>query len=252
MESVKKKPKIFDRFTPARIISWMRGAPSVATKEYAAARFFVEVFGRFAPEELRKLILDYWRQYRHLDALLEKSGISPRDPSIHLLDIGGGYTTALYLFDTPNRCVLDICVDELVKSGIRLDSQIRWISGPGERVPFPDRSFDAVFCSNALDHTGEPERVVEESHRVLKPEGFFILTVDLFEGSPDSHMNHRDISHPHDLTQNRLQAMLTRFFDVVFEDAQPTEGKVGLNMLAKGRIHPRPDRQEHIYLLKKK
>ena len=41
----------------------------------------------------------------------------------------------------------------------------------GEAIPFPDDHFDFVFSSTALEHTEDPERVLDESLRVLKPGG---------------------------------------------------------------------------------
>ena len=42
----------------------------------------------------------------------------------------------------------------------------------GTRLPFPDRSFDGVFCSNMLEHTPTPERIFDEIERVLRPGGW--------------------------------------------------------------------------------
>lgn len=33
-------------------------------------------------------------------------------------------------------------------------------------LPFPDRSFDVVFCSNLLHHVGDPQRAIDEMARV--------------------------------------------------------------------------------------
>ena len=41
----------------------------------------------------------------------------------------------------------------------------------GEYVPFPDNSFDLVVLSGVIEHTQSPFKVVDESYRVLKPEG---------------------------------------------------------------------------------
>jgi SAM-dependent methyltransferase len=39
----------------------------------------------------------------------------------------------------------------------------------GERLPFPDNSFDLVFAHGVVQYTADPQRLVEECHRVLKP-----------------------------------------------------------------------------------
>jgi SAM-dependent methyltransferase len=44
----------------------------------------------------------------------------------------------------------------------------------GERLPFPDSSFDVVYSSQVLEHVQNPDRVISETVRVLKPGGAFI------------------------------------------------------------------------------
>jgi SAM-dependent methyltransferase len=47
----------------------------------------------------------------------------------------------------------------------------RAINSTGEWLPFPDDSFDLVYSANVLEHTADPERVLMESVRVLRPGG---------------------------------------------------------------------------------
>ena len=47
----------------------------------------------------------------------------------------------------------------------------------GGRFPYADGSIDAVFAAQALEHTPEPERVLDEIARVLKPGGHAVITV---------------------------------------------------------------------------
>ncbi|NLD95142.1 MAG: class I SAM-dependent methyltransferase [Fibrobacter sp.] len=41
----------------------------------------------------------------------------------------------------------------------------------GENLPFNNESFDFIFSSTVLEHTNNPELVLREAHRVLKPGG---------------------------------------------------------------------------------
>lgn len=50
----------------------------------------------------------------------------------------------------------------------------------GERLPFPDNSFDVVFLHYVLHHTEYPEKVISEAKRVTK--GKVIVFEDLPEG----------------------------------------------------------------------
>ena len=47
--------------------------------------------------------------------------------------------------------------------------QGRFDVADGERLPFPDNSFDLVFAHGVVQYTAHPQRLVEECHRVLKP-----------------------------------------------------------------------------------
>jgi SAM-dependent methyltransferase len=43
-------------------------------------------------------------------------------------------------------------------------------------IPAPDRSFDAILCSEVLEHVPDPTRALDEFARLLKPGGTLILT----------------------------------------------------------------------------
>ncbi len=45
--------------------------------------------------------------------------------------------------------------------------------GDGEALEFPDNTFDLVYAHGALQYTTDPQRMVDEARRVLKPGGKF-------------------------------------------------------------------------------
>jgi SAM-dependent methyltransferase len=47
----------------------------------------------------------------------------------------------------------------------------------GRTFPFPDRSFDAVLCSQVFEHVFTPPEFLAEINRVLRPGGSLVLTV---------------------------------------------------------------------------
>ena len=46
-------------------------------------------------------------------------------------------------------------------------------------IPEPDRAFDAILCSEVLEHVPNPTEVLDEFSRLLKPGGQLILTAPL-------------------------------------------------------------------------
>jgi SAM-dependent methyltransferase len=49
--------------------------------------------------------------------------------------------------------------------------------GDGERLPFPDNSFDLVYAHGVVQYTADPQRLVEECRRVLKSGGEAVFQV---------------------------------------------------------------------------
>ncbi|MBT9150325.1 MAG: 27-O-demethylrifamycin SV methyltransferase [candidate division WS2 bacterium] len=43
-------------------------------------------------------------------------------------------------------------------------------------LPFETNSFDAIFCGEVIEHLIDPDHLLDEIHRVLKPWGFAIIT----------------------------------------------------------------------------
>ncbi|MGK4007180.1 class I SAM-dependent methyltransferase [Sorangium sp. So ce1036] len=84
----------------------------------------------------------------------------------------------------------------------------------GERLPFPDASFDTVLSVQVLEHTPEPGALVAEMARVLRPDGLLILS------APFSFRLHEE---PHDyfrFSPHGLRALCGRA-GLVVEEIHP-------------------------------
>ncbi|KQC12289.1 MAG: hypothetical protein APR63_02805 [Desulfuromonas sp. SDB] len=59
--------------------------------------------------------------------------------------------------------------------------------GSMDHIPFPDRSFGAVFCIAAIDHVRyeAAQKAIGEMRRVLKPEKLMLLTFDPLDTDQD-------------------------------------------------------------------
>ena len=102
----------------------------------------------------------------------------------HLLDIGSGYGgAARFLAKTYGCKVTCLNLSEVENDRNRhynaeagLDGLIEVVDGSFEDLPFEDNSFDAVWSQDAMLHSGDRVRVLQEVTRVLKPRGEFAFT----------------------------------------------------------------------------
>ena len=101
-----------------------------------------------------------------------------------ILDLGCGVGNDLSRFAKGGAECVGV---DLAEHSIELATnnfQQRGLSGEfslmdGEKLEFPDNSFDLVYCHTVLHFTPNPDAMVREIHRVLKPGGkAIIMTVN--------------------------------------------------------------------------
>ena len=95
-------------------------------------------------------------------------------------------------------------------------ANVRFVRGDVSELPFPDASFDVATSRYSAHHYHQPERVLHELARVLRPGGRFVLvdTISPEEPALDTFINAvevlRDRSHVRDYRVSEWQAMLDR------------------------------------------
>lgn len=85
------------------------------------------------------------------------------------LGCGHGYDTLAMRAAGAEVVPVDMDMAKLRATGEPLEGGVR---GDATRLPFPDGTFDGVYCSNLLEHTPEVPPVFDEVERVLKPGGW--------------------------------------------------------------------------------
>lgn len=106
------------------------------------------------------------------------------DGDSRVLDIGAGYGGAARSLAQRYGCrVVALNLSEKENDRARqmnrqqgLDELIEVIDGSFEDLPFDDRRFDVVWSQDAILHSGNRRRVLEEVARVLVPGGHFLFT----------------------------------------------------------------------------
>ena len=56
------------------------------------------------------------------------------------------------------------------------NEKIAFVVGDAYNLPYEENSFDMVTLSNSLHHFAEPQKIIEEMKRVLKPGGYLIIS----------------------------------------------------------------------------
>lgn len=160
--------------------------------------------------------------YHYLVPCIREAGQSTRG---RLLDIGCGNKPYRSLF----REVDDYVGCDITQSSENLVDVIC----PADNIPLPDSSFDAVFCTQVIEHVANFPRLLKEAFRLLKPEG------KLFVSGPMYWYLHEEPYDFHRFTKYGLQNALE---NAGFERIQITPNGGKWSLLGLVLIHTLPRR----------
>lgn len=125
-------------------------------------RWYESKLGRFVDRIEKGMIESLAQPQRGEEAL--DLGAGTGNYSLWLAD-QGVHVTGL----DPSREMLAIARE---KDG---DKKVRWVEGDAHDLPFMDGSFHLVISVTALEFMKEPQKVLREAMRVLKPGGRIVL-----------------------------------------------------------------------------
>ena len=89
-----------------------------------------------------------------------------------LLDFGCGRKPYEHLFHVDEYIGIDMEHTGHEHTNSKVD-----VYYDGKNIPFPDNTFDSVFCSEVFEHVFNLEEVIQEIKRVTKPGGRMLITV---------------------------------------------------------------------------
>jgi len=91
-----------------------------------------------------------------------------------LLDVGCGNSPFRHLLDPAVAQYQGVDVAAAADFGYQNPDTVYY---DGRVLPFPDASFDAVLCTEVVEHIPDPTETIREIRRVLKPGGLLIVTI---------------------------------------------------------------------------
>jgi len=130
---------------------------------------------------------------------------SPLLPGGRLLDLGCGVGHSFRLLDPRETVGVDI--DPGALAGQDRETRVADM----RELPFGDGEFDSVLAVQSIEHVPDPERVVAEAQRVLKPGGVAVLVTPnrLTFARPDEII---DPYHYVEFSADQLESLCSRFF----------------------------------------
>ena len=124
----------------------------------------------------------YQASRQTIDHMVSRSAFLGKKARV--IDLGGGFSgSARYLAKNYGWEVVVLNLSETENQRARkmnkeqgLDNMIEVVDGSFDTIPYPDESFDIVWSQDAILHSDNRQKVLDEARRVLKPGGEMIFT----------------------------------------------------------------------------
>ncbi|HRE12225.1 MAG TPA: class I SAM-dependent methyltransferase, partial [Ignavibacteria bacterium] len=96
---------------------------------------------------------------KRIRVLITEADIRPDD---NVLEVGCGAGHILERINCGRLTGIDISPVQIQRAKARLGSKAKLIEAEGERLPFPDQSFERILCTEVFEHVLEPEKLLIE------------------------------------------------------------------------------------------
>ncbi len=158
---------------------------------------------------------------RHLQALISLEGKK-------VLDLGSGRGDFIITAKKNNIDVVGVelnstYIEETKRKAQKENLQIEVFQGVGEKLPFTNNTFDFINMSEVIEHVKDPEKVLSEVYRTLKPDGSVYISVPNRFGLKDPHY--------HLYFVNWLPRSFSDFYISLFKKKKQDDSSAGLQNL---------------------
>jgi len=144
----------------------------------------------------------------------------------NVLEIGCGPICIARLLPQQHKTYLDPMADDFRRMFPgELPEEGEYLTSAAERIPKPETSYDLILCLNMLPHTLNPELVMNEIERLLKPGGKLILAIRT-HGQLEARLHYLAIcmfprlcskTRPYYYTRTGIRNTLARHFNITDE-----------------------------------
>lgn len=132
----------------------------------------------------------------------------PQNPRQKILDIGCGDGVLLSLIKNATLYGIDLDKDSLGYAATKIKAKL--VQAPADKLPFKANFFDVVLATEIIEHLDQPEKLIQEAKRVLKPSGYLILTTPVKQPGKLT-----DKLHVREFSSDELENLLKNYFHSV-------------------------------------
>lgn len=161
---------------------------------------------RYVPAESGEIRYEHLHRYGWACAAVE---------GLVVLDVacGEGYGSAMLARHAARVTGIDVSQEAVAhaQEAYQAIANLQFVQGSATRLAFADASVDAVVSFETLEHLAEQEEMMAELSRVLKPNGFLILSSPNKKVYSDDR-NFRNEFHVRELYFDELDALIQRHF----------------------------------------
>ena len=131
----------------------------------------------------RSSVIIRWIEKRRLKHIRTMISATPQDK---LLEVGCGGGHVLRMFPQSELTGVDVSGEMIRKAHRNLkDLHVTLLKGELGQLDLPDAGFDRIICTEVLEHVVDPEAILAQMQRLLKPNGRAVVTF------PNDHLVNR-------------------------------------------------------------
>lgn len=161
------------------------------------------------------LDLDFYRYFAD-DLIQQFDGILEINKATKILEIGSGAAGIVTFLKSDHRYAVDPLESfyaTIPQFASFRDPAVKYFTAKGEALHFESNFFDLVIMDNVLDHCDDPDAVVKEMLRVMKPGGLVFFRQNIYHWWGKfirqlMEMAEIDKGHPHTFTFSSLLNLL--------------------------------------------